>query len=210
VRRGAVLRLERIRCVEAALLPVMLGGMALLAGVADRAWAGHLVGDLMAVAAAFLYAVNAFVIRAILRSMDEETVALYNHTLSTVGFAALATCGDAMGVWSGRTGLAAWAWIAALGLIAAVSLPIYYAALHRLQLWKLRAWLLLAPVLVALVEWLLGVRLTVAQTIGGVLVLGGLLLLVRIELRTKTNSNAGPTEPTPADSLTPATCEALP
>jgi len=181
---GSALRLERIRAAELSLLPVMLAGMALLAGVADGGWKGHWLGDLMAVMAAGGYAVNAFIIRGILRSMDEEAVALYNHGLSTVGFAILAWLGASSGTYADiRPGPAGWAWIAALGVVAAVSLPIYYAALHRLQLWKLRAWLLLSPVLVATVEWLTGVRLTGWQWAGAGLVLTGLLLLIRMELR---------------------------
>lgn len=206
---GALMQLERIHAGELALLPMMLIGMALLVGVADGGWGGHLLGDLMAVAAALAYAANAFIIRGILRSMDEEAVALYNHGLSTVGFAVLACSGEMAATWAAiRPGPVAWAWIVALGVIAAVSLPVYYAALRRLPIWKLRAWLLLAPVLVAAVEWLLGVRLSALQALGGGLVLGGLLLLVRIELRAKGEPSPRPLEPASTDALTAATCEA--
>ena len=44
---GALMQLERIHAGELALLPMMLIGMALLVGVADGGWGGHLLGDLM-------------------------------------------------------------------------------------------------------------------------------------------------------------------
>jgi len=209
---GAALGLERIRAAELALLPVMLLGMALLVGVAQGGWSGRLLGDLLAVAAALGYAVNAFVIRGILRRMDEEAVALYNHGLSTVGFALLAVTGDVPGVWASLApGWLGWFWIAALGVVAAVALPIYYAALHRLQLWKLRAWLLLAPVLVALVEWLLGVRLGGLQWVGAALILGGMLTLIGLEIRSRAaQAAAGSAEPPSDDDLAHSACEALP
>jgi drug/metabolite transporter (DMT)-like permease len=179
---GALLGLERISLREVALLPVLLLGMALLVGAANGAWGGHLTGDLMAVGVALAYAVNAFVIRAILRHMDEEALALYNHGLSTLGFAGLALLGGDLRVAGpALSSPAAWAWIVGVGVIAAVSLPLYYAALHRLSVWRLRAWLLLAPVLVAVVEWLLGVRLSLTQWLGAVTVLGALAVLIRME-----------------------------
>lgn len=181
---GAALRLERLTLKEAALLPLMLTGTVLLIGAAEKGVGVHLTGDLMAVAAAAGYAVNAFVIRRILRHMDEESVSLYNHGLSTLGFVGLAVvAGEFSKAGPAMTALAPWAWILALGTAAAVSLPLYYAALHRMEVWRLRAWLLATPVLVAVVEWLMGVRLALSQWLGAALVLGGLALLIRMELR---------------------------
>jgi drug/metabolite transporter (DMT)-like permease len=183
---GALLGLERIGMRELALLPPMLAGMALLVGAAEGNWGGHLLGDLMAVGAAFLYAINAFVIRRILPQMDEEAVSLYNHGLSTFGFVGLALCsGDFQAAQPALTNAVAWAWIAAVGIVAAVSLPLYYAALCRMEVWRLRAWMLASPVLVAAVEWLLGVRLGASQWLGAAIVLGGLALLIHLELRAR-------------------------
>jgi drug/metabolite transporter (DMT)-like permease len=196
---GALLGLERIGVQELALLPLMLAGMALLVGAAEGNWGGHLLGDLMAVGTALLYAVNAFIIRRILGEMDEEAVALYNHGLSTFGFVGLALFGGefqvARSIMSDPT---AWGWIAAVGTIAAVSLPLYYAALYRMEVWRLRAWTLAAPVLVAVVEWLLGVRLGVTQWLGAAIVLGGLATLIQFELRARAvrPANASPSSPT--------------
>ena len=185
VMLGSLLGLERISLRELALLPALLLGMALLIGVADGAWGGHFTGDLMAVGVALAYAVNAFVIRAILRHVDEEALALYNHGLSALGFVALAVLGgDVQAAQPALASLSAWWWVVGVGAIAAFSLPLYYAALHRLSVWKLRAWLLLAPVLVAVVEWLLGVRLSFTQWLGAATVLGALAVLIRMEGQT--------------------------
>lgn len=182
---GAGLGLERIGWKQLAILPVMLTGMALLTGVTSSGWGGHVLGDMMAVGAAFAYASNAFIIRGILRKMDEEAVALYNHGISTVGFLAMVMLNREIAV--AGTVMAqgtAWLWVIGFGVVAAVALPLYYAALARMEVWKLRAWLLAAPVLVALLEWLTwGVRLSTAQFLGAAMVLGGLAALVHMESR---------------------------
>ncbi|MFZ5829707.1 MAG: DMT family transporter [Planctomycetota bacterium] len=182
---GSALGLERIGWRQLSLLPVLLVGMALLIGVAEHGWSGALLGDALAVGAALAYATNAFIIRRILRTMDEEAVSLYNHALSALGFVALVLLGDEFGRWATLLqNSAGWSWTVTLGVIAAVSLPIYYAALARLPVWKLRAWTLAAPVLVTFAEWQLwGTELSRSQWLGAAMVLGGLALLIRIELR---------------------------
>jgi drug/metabolite transporter (DMT)-like permease len=190
---GTLLGLERITPGELALVPVFLAGMALLTGVADSGWSAHLLGDLMAVGATFFYAVNAFQIRTILREMDEEAVAFYNHGLSTLGFVTMAIACDEFSTALPAVSMAsAWWWIVGVGVTAAVSLPLYYAALRRLPVWKLRAWLLLSPVLVAIVEWLWGVRLSLSQWLGAAMVLGGLAALIRMEWRAAVRPIAPP------------------
>jgi drug/metabolite transporter (DMT)-like permease len=202
---GSLLGLERIGAQEVALLPLMLGGMTLLVGAAEGNWSGHLLGDLMAVDAAFLYAVNAFIIRRILREMDEEAVSFYNHGLSTFGFLGLVfCCGELQMAQPVLGNVAAWGWIAAVGVVAAVSLPVYYAALHRMEVWRLRAWMLASPVLVAVVEWLLGVRLGWSQWLGAAMVLGGLATLIRMELRVRAARPAATPSPLPSTTQRPA------
>jgi len=188
---GALLGLERIGWRQLALLPVLLLGMSLLTGAGREGWGGHFLGDLMAVAAALAYAANAFIIRGILRTMDEEAVSLYNHGISTLGFMALVLLGGELR--SAETALwqpAAWLWILALGVTAALSLPLYYAALRRTAVWKLRAWTLSAPVLVAVFDWLIwDTHLDFGQCVGAALVLGGLAVLVHIESRAMLEKN---------------------
>ncbi len=144
---GAMLGLERIGKSQLALLPLMFLGLALLTEVHKFDFKGHQVGDLMIVAAALGYAANAFVIRHILRTMDVESAALYNHAISMLGFMALAFFGGDFArsreVFEQRS---AWLPIVALGLIATVGLPLYYAALRRMDVWKLRTFMLCSPV----------------------------------------------------------------
>jgi drug/metabolite transporter (DMT)-like permease len=182
---GSLLGLERIGLKQFLLLPVMLGGVALVLEVQDFRWQGHFVGDVMVVGAALLFATNAFIIRGLLRTMDAAAAAFYNHGISAVGFVLLMLI---EGRWdrSAGTWMRPEAWLAILlvGLSTAVTLPLYYAALRRMAIWKLRTWLLLTPMAVAAAEWLLwDSRLKPAQTVGAAIVLGGLAVLIRLEAR---------------------------
>ncbi|MCH5376964.1 MAG: EamA family transporter [Planctomycetes bacterium] len=182
---GALLHLERIGWKPLVLLPVMLAGVALVLGVQNLDPQPHMIGDAMAVLAALFFAANAFLIRGILQTMDEESTALYNHGISTLGFLAIAFGGNQ---WAAAANAfespQAWLWLVVLGVSAALTLPLYYAALRRMSVWKLRTWLLLTPVVVAGVEWLgWGTQFGGLQILGAALVLGGLLVLIRWEWR---------------------------
>jgi len=182
---GAVLGLERVGVAQLMLLPVMLVGLALFAEVDKFDLGGHIVGDLMIVVAALGLAVNAFVIRHILRAMDEEAVALYNHAISMLGFVGLALVRKDFARTAAVFDVpAVWLSIGVLGVVAAAGLPLYYAALRRMDVWKLRTFMLSAPVITAAVEWpLWGVRLSWLQCLGAATVLAGLAVLIRIEAR---------------------------
>ena len=180
---GAALGLERIGLAQLALVPVMLVGLGLLVEVQKFDLGGHLAGDAMVVVAALGLAVNAFVIRRIMWAMDENSVALYNHTMSMMGFAALAAAGSEFGL-AGDLLAAAWVPVAILGVVSAVGLPLYYVALRRMDVWKLRMFLLLTPVIAAAVEWpLWGIRLSALQCLGGAIILACLAALIHIESR---------------------------
>ena len=76
----------------------------------------------------------------------------------------------------------AWLWVGLLGLLSAFALPLYYAALRRMAVWKLRAWMLAVPVLVAAADWLIwGTRLSGRQGLGAATVLAGLAVLTYVE-----------------------------
>ena len=182
---GAVLGVERIGVAQLALLPVMLVGLALLTEIQKFDLGGHLAGDLMIVIAALGFAVNAFVIRHILRTMDEPAVALYNHSMSMLGFVVLAVVGnDFARAEEMFRAPAAWLPVVLAGVVAAAGLPLYYVALGRMDIWKLRTFMLFAPVIAAAVEWpLWGARLSAAQCLGGAIVLGGLAVLIWLMIR---------------------------
>ncbi|MBN1912392.1 MAG: DMT family transporter [Pirellulales bacterium] len=192
---GGLLGLERIRPIILPVLAFMLVGLALFSKVHLMEWSGQLQGDLMMVAAAFGFAVNAFVIRHILRKMAEEAVALYNHMMSATGFLALAWfSGEFSTADLASRPATDWLWPLCLGAVFSLSLPLYYAALRRLEVWRLRAFMLSAPLLVAAAEasiW--GLDFTLAQCLGALMVLAGLGLCIRIESR----AAVSPTPPLP-------------
>ncbi len=204
---GAVLGLERLGPAQLALVPLMFVGLALLSEIQKFDFGGHLLGDVMVVVAALGLAANAFIIRHILRTMDEEAVALYNHSMSMLGFVALGLAGgDFARTQEVLAEPAGWAPIVLLGVVATVGLPFYYVALRRMDVWKLRMYMLSAPVLTAAVEWpLWGLRLALLQWLGAAIILGGLAVLIRIEARAHVGpeaepSTAGPRTGAPSSS----------
>jgi drug/metabolite transporter (DMT)-like permease len=195
---GAALGLERLGIGQLVLVPLMFVGLALFIRIWNFDFGGHLLGDLMAVASALGLAANAFIIRHILQTMDEEAVALYNHTISMLGFVALAVVsGDFARTEEILFSETVWLTILTVGVVAAVGLPLYYVALRRMDVWKLRTYMLSAPVLTAMVEWpLWGLRLVPLQWLGAGIILGGLGLLIHIESR-----EAARGQELPADAL---------
>ncbi|MFV1966036.1 MAG: DMT family transporter [Pirellulaceae bacterium] len=180
---GALLGLERIGISQLALLPSMFVGLALVIEVDKFDWGGHIVGDLMVVVTALGFSVNAFVIRHILLVMDEGPVALYNHSISALGFFVLALAmGDFARAADAMSEPKAWIGMIVLGVLVCVSLPLYYVALRRMDVWKLRMFMLSTPVLTAAVEWpLWGAGLSPSQILGAFIILASLAVLIRME-----------------------------
>ena len=193
---GSMLGLERIGLRQLALLPVMFVGLGLLIEVHKFDWGGHIVGDTMTIVVAFGFSINAFVIRHIMVVMDEEPVALYNHAISTLGFIGLAlVSGDFAQTPAVFASPEAWVSIAVLGVVIAASLPLYYVALRRMDVWKLRMFMLATPVLTALVEWpLWGMELSRLQWLGGAIILVCLAALIWMEWRMSSDSREETTE----------------
>jgi drug/metabolite transporter (DMT)-like permease len=180
---GGVMGLERIGWPQLALVPATFGGLALLMEVHKFDWGGHIVGDAMTIVTALGFSVNAFVIRHIMVVMAEEAVALYNHAISALGFIGLGLIdGDLVqsgDLLASRASLLA---IVVLGVLVAASLPLYYVALRRMEVWKLRMFMLAAPVLTAVVEWpLWGMEMSPLQWLGGAVILAALAVLIRME-----------------------------
>ena len=187
---GAALGLERLSAAVWIIVPVMTLGLALLVEIPRLNWAGHTMGDILIIIAAFGLAVNAFVIRRILRQMDVEAVALYNHAFSGLGFGLLLLAEGLHIPEPVRALPAHWLWIVVVGILAAVSLPLYYAALGRMAVWKLRVLMLSSPPLAAVTEWLLwGQVLHAGQWLGAVLLVGGAGALVLMDRTTGTTAD---------------------
>jgi drug/metabolite transporter (DMT)-like permease len=196
---GTVLGLERIGWRELLLLPVMLLGVAMVAEVRFSSLRGHMIGDLMVVAAALGLAADAFIVRHILRTLDLGVVSLMIISLPGLGFLGfmlveneLATIGDRL--WNRQ----AWLWVVLLGLVNALFLPIYYAVLCRMPIWRLRIWMLLAPPLVAVADRVFWhTQLSAGQFVGMGLVLLGLVGVIYLE-----RNGASVTSPQDAESST--------
>lgn len=179
---GALLGVEAISGIGWSVVALMLGGFALLMEVQTLDWGGHARGDALIILSALGLAANAFVIRRILLEMDGEAVAVYNHALSGLGFAVLLFLEGGRLPEQVLAQPAQWGWVVGFGLLAAVSLPLYYAALGRLAVWKLRVLMLLSAPLGAVVDWMLwGVVLSPAQLWGGAMLVTGASLLVFME-----------------------------
>jgi drug/metabolite transporter (DMT)-like permease len=163
----------------------MFVGLALVVEVDKFGWGGHIVGDLMMVAAALGFSINAFVIRHIMLVMDESPVALYNHFISALGFLGLAlVTGDLARTAEVFSDAKAWIGMAVLGVLICVSLPLYYVALRRMHVWKLRMFMLSTPVLTAVIEWpLWGEKLSWSQMVGALIILASLAVLIQMEWR---------------------------
>jgi len=191
---GAALGIERITRLGMAVAPVMLLGLALLVEAQRLQFGQTFRGDMLIVLAALGLAGNAFVIRRIMSRMDAEAVATFNHVMSGLAFAGIL-------LWEGLALPEAvrgdgtsmpWVWIGALGVANAVALPLYYAALRRMAVWKLRVFMLTGPVLVAVADWLIwGQTLHGWQWLGAILLLGGAGALARAEARKNPDTDGG-------------------
>lgn len=201
---GAALGLERLDVTGWVVLPIMLFGLGLVMEVHRLEWSGRLVGNLLIVLSALGLAVNAFVIRRILERMDAEALAVYNHLFSGAGFVLLLLVEGFS--TPAVSDIGSWVWIPALVLTAALSTPLYYAALGRMAVWKLRALMLLTPPLAGIAEWVIwGDVLSPAQWVGAALLVGGAAALVWADWRAE--DRPVPAEPhaaTPAGGVEPA------
>jgi drug/metabolite transporter (DMT)-like permease len=180
---GSLLGLERIGLRQLALIPVMFVGLALLMEVQQFDWGGHIIGDAMTIVTALGFSVNAFIIRHIMVVMEEESVAFYNHAVSMLGFIGLGLImGDFARIGEVLASQTATVSIVVLGVFVAVSLPLYYVALRRMDVWKLRMFMLATPVLTAAVEWpLWGMKMSPLQWLGGAIILAALAVLIHME-----------------------------
>ncbi|NLE39131.1 MAG: DMT family transporter [Pirellulaceae bacterium] len=180
---GTLLGLERIGWRELALLPLMLFGVACMAEIRLSGLEAHVTGDLMVVGGALGFAVNAFILRHIFRTMDTEAVALINVSATALGFLGTMLARNELAHVGVRIAdPAIWLWVVLFGMTFAVYLAIYYATLNLMPVWKLRMWMLAAPVLIAGADWIFwNTRLSMQQGIGMGFVLAGLAGLIHLE-----------------------------
>jgi drug/metabolite transporter (DMT)-like permease len=179
---GATFGLERIRPAQLAVVPVMFIGLGLLCEIQRVDFTGHLTGDLLVVCAALAFSINAFIIRVILKTLDGEVIAEYNHGISSLGFLAIVLLqGQFAELPALFTPSRAYA-VVGLGVCTAIGLPLYYVALKHMPVWKLRVCMLAGPVFTALFErWCWGLVMTWTQMLGAAMILAGLATIVLMD-----------------------------
>jgi drug/metabolite transporter (DMT)-like permease len=193
---AAALGLEPLHRAQLLILPVLLGGAALVMRVNEFAFGGagggKLLGDCLVVVGAFFLAANAFVIRGIMRHMEEDAIGFYNMLLSVPGFLVVIAVEGKLGPEPGYSVGSALAWLGLLGVVSATALVLYYLAMRRMYVWRLRALMLLVPLLTIVLERVLwGVTLAPLQYAGAALLIGGTGLLIVDEIRHRASRPAG-------------------
>ena len=205
---GVASGLEKVRWRVLPLIGTMFVGLALFIGVGSSIGKDRFIGDALAIGGALGLAANAFVIRQGILVGDSSknvsknersigltgpTAAFYNMAFSTLGFLGMVVAERSFTpiTFEGKETVD-WMWVGVLGVLLAIYLPFYYAALRRFPIWKLRTILLTLPIVVAILEipiWQL--HLEPVQIAGGAIVLVGLAILVQME-RTDQNTGGDP------------------
>ncbi len=179
---GATFGFERIRPTQLAVVPLMFIGLGLLCEIQQFDFSGHLTGDLLVVCAALAFSVNAFIIRVILKTLDGEVVAEYNHGISSLGFLAVVLFQGQFAQLPELFTVPRASAIIGLGVCTAIGLPLYYMALKHLPVWKLRVCMLAGPVFTALFElWYWELVMTWTQVLGAAMILVGLAAIVLMD-----------------------------
>jgi drug/metabolite transporter (DMT)-like permease len=143
----------------------------------------------LVITAAAAFAVNAFVNRHIVQTMEPESMAVYNIAAGSLGFVVVSIAEGEVGMARPRRAER-----------RCVADPCGYRpadrrfrsgvlpAARHVPVWKLRTWMLIVPLLVAGADWLVwGTRLTGWQWLGTALLLGGLAALIHLERRDRIN-----------------------
>jgi drug/metabolite transporter (DMT)-like permease len=169
---------ERLGSYFWAGLVIALAGMALVVSGGTRQLASFNYGDVLAVGGSFFYALYLLVTQRVRATMDALTFFALAAASSVVVL--LVTCVSLGAPFRGFSARA-WAALAAMGLVSHLGgyLAINYALGH-MRATSVSVSLLSQPVITALLSIpLLGELLSVQQTIGGALVLGGIYLVNR-------------------------------
>lgn len=172
---GATLFRESPRKADFWGIALLAAGCVAVLDVHLRGISGHLLGDLLIVAAGLLLASNAFVIRFKLASLHQDVIAFHNVLYSTIPFA-LASCWGTQVFSFTPANLAV---IVILGIVVFGSYVTYYAALRSMAVWRVRTLQLTVPALVLFAGALfLRDPITTGQLRGAILVVAGELVIL--------------------------------
>lgn len=171
---------ERMRMPDWAGTALMLCGTVVLLWRKVAALEAGLVGDLLFLAAAMLLTVNAFIIKTKLAAMSNRVIAVYNSSVTLVGFGVLlvATGQVDQGFAAFSTGPRT-----LMTIVGGTAIPglflLYYRALGRLPFWLVRVLLLFTPIWSVVLECtFLDKRLLGNEVAGGAIILVGAAVII--------------------------------
>lgn len=161
---------------------VMLAGVLLVLGVDFRGFAPNWY-DLFFIASALSVTVNAFVIKAAQEKFraDTDMIAYYNNLTVLLLFLVSSLLAGDLGNPRGLAGGGFWSLVALGGLAQTLIYWFYYRNLRRHEVWIVKLYLLLMPVLSCFVGVaFLDERLTAGKFVGiGVVLMGAAVILLR-------------------------------
>ncbi|MBR5343737.1 MAG: DMT family transporter [Oscillospiraceae bacterium] len=165
---------------------VMLLGVLLVLGVDFRGFALN-VYDLFFLLSAACVTANAFIIKAAQerRQVDADTISYYNNFVVLLLFAGSAALTGELRPAEAAGAVPGFWWLVPLGGLAQTGIYFfYYRNLRRHEVWVVKLWLLLMPVLSCLIGvFFLHETLTPLKLLGvAVVLLGAAILLLRARL----------------------------
>ena len=170
---------------------IMLLGVLLVLGLDFQSFAFR-GADLFFLLSALCVTVNAFLIKAAQEKhgRDTDTIAYYNNFTVLVLFALFASLRGDLRALDPGSGPHFWGLVLLGGLAQTCIYFFYYRNLKRREVWVVKLWLLLMPVVSCLIGVLfLGEVLTARKVLGiGVVLLGAAIILLREKLNHKTEA----------------------
>ncbi|MBR2644083.1 MAG: DMT family transporter [Clostridia bacterium] len=173
---------------------LMLIGVLLVLGL-DFSAVSFRPTDLFFLLSALCVTANAFIIKAAQEkhAQKADTISCYNNFVVLLLFALFSVArGDLKALHPAAT--PGFWWLVLLGGLAQTCIYFfYYRNLRRHEVWIVKLWLLLMPVVSTLIGvFLLNETLTVQKCIGiGVVLLGAVVILLREKLHSRTEANHG-------------------
>lgn len=174
---------------------IMIGGVLLVLGVDFRGMRFN-PGDLFFILSALCVTVNAFIIKNAQEKYheDADTISYYNNFVVLLLFSGSAAMTGVLSPSSFRLSPFMWAMVALGGLAQTGIYFFYYRNLKRLEVWVVKLYLLLMPVISCFIGvFFLGEELTGRKLLGILTVLcGAVLILLRGRInRTKLLRSGG-------------------
>lgn len=171
---------ERFTKMDWAFTFVMLAGVLLIMGINPMNFRFEGIGDIFFILSAFFVSVNAFIIKGVQlnskQRVEDIVIAFYNNFITMVLFTVASLFTGTFTQISQVSNLTVLIPIVLAGIGQTLIYLVYYYNLRRYPVWIVKIFLLLMPIVSALVCFLLfDERLTAQQCLGGAIILGGAL-----------------------------------